>query len=77
MLKIVLGNSSGRRGKKLIGFASNEQDAVISLLLGYGALLNPDSRRLHFGPKMCIGRKRIRVDCRSCWLLVAHRIKRL
>ena len=31
----------------------NEQDAVISLLLGYGARLNPDSRRLHFGPKMC------------------------
>ena len=30
----------------------NEQDAVISLLLGYGARLNPASRRLHFGPKM-------------------------
>ena len=31
----------------------NEQDAVISLLLSYGAHLNSASRHLDFGPKLC------------------------
>ena len=52
MLKIVWGNLLEDAVRSSSVSRPNEQDAVISLLLGYGALLNPDSPS-SLWPKMC------------------------